>query len=88
MGWNEYAHLNSIARTCNPGSAFNCYWVMPFRKKCRITMTNINDADPNDTLTTKLTTHLTDVPDDAAYFHAQFRRTKVNDTSIIPLSMV
>ena len=24
------------------GSAFNCYWPMPFRKKCRITMENIN----------------------------------------------
>src|SRR5690349_3603776 len=41
-GWGSYAHLNSQAVTINPGSAFNCYWVMPFRKKCRITMTNIN----------------------------------------------
>ncbi len=41
MGWGEYAHLNSLAVTVNPGSAFNSYWVMPFRKKCRITMENI-----------------------------------------------
>ncbi|NLX67316.1 MAG: DUF2961 domain-containing protein, partial [Bacteroidales bacterium] len=40
MGWNEYAPLNSLPVTVNPGSAFNCYWVMPFRKKCKITMTN------------------------------------------------
>jgi hypothetical protein len=38
MGWGEYAHLNSLAVTVNPGSAFNSYWVMPFRKKCKVTI--------------------------------------------------
>jgi hypothetical protein len=41
MAFNEYAHLNSQAVTVNPGSAFNCYWKMPFRRKCRITVQNI-----------------------------------------------
>src|SRR6476660_2121399 len=45
MGWNQYAALNSLAVTVNPGSAFNCYWTMPFRKKCRITMENIDNED-------------------------------------------
>ena len=80
MGWNEYAHLNSMPVTVNPGSAFNCYWVMPFRKKCRITMTNINDVDAMN-LYYQIDYTLTEVPNDAAYFHAQFRRTKVNETS-------
>ncbi len=80
MGWNEYAHLNSMPVTVNPGSAFNCYWVMPFRKKCRITMTNINDVDAMN-LYYQIDYTLTEVPEDAAYFHAQFRRTKVNETS-------
>jgi hypothetical protein len=40
-GWGEFAHVNSLAVCVNPGSAYNCYWVMPFREKCRITMTNI-----------------------------------------------
>ena len=80
MGWNEYTHLNSMPVTVNPGSAFNCYWVMPFRKKCKITMTNINDADAMN-LYYQVDYTLTDVPEDAAYFHAQFRRTKVNETS-------
>jgi len=35
MGWNQYSPLVSSAICVNPGSAFNCYWVMPFRKKCR-----------------------------------------------------
>lgn len=80
MGWNEYAPLNSLAVCVNPGSAFNCYWTMPFRKKCRITMQNINDKDPM-TLYYQINYTLTDVPNDAAYFHAQYRRTNPNTTS-------
>src|SRR6186997_2707915 len=45
MGWNKYSPLNSLAVTVNPGSAFNCYWPMPFRKKCKITMENIDDNE-------------------------------------------
>ena len=33
MGWNEYSPLVSLPICVNPGSAFNCYWQMPFRKK-------------------------------------------------------
>jgi hypothetical protein len=46
-----------------PGSAFNCYWEMPFRKRCRITMTNI--ADEPMTLYYQINYTLTDVPEDA-----------------------
>lgn len=73
MGWNEYSPLVSAPVCVNPGSAFNSYWMMPFRKKCRITMENINDAEPM-TLYYQIDYTLTDVPADAGYFHAQFRR--------------
>ena len=43
--YNEYAQLSSLAVCVNPGSAFNCYWKMPFRKKARITLENINTAE-------------------------------------------
>jgi len=72
MGWGEYAHLNSLAVCVNPGRAFNSYWQMPFGKKCRITMENI-DVKPT-RLYYQVDYVLTDIPDDAAYFHAQFRR--------------
>ena len=42
-GWGRYAQLTSLAVCVNPGSAFNCYWQMPFRKRARITMENIDD---------------------------------------------
>ncbi len=72
MGWQQYAPLTSLAVTVNPGSAFNCYWTMPFRKKCRITMENI--AEESMILYYQIDYTVTDIPDDAAYFHAQFRR--------------
>ena len=72
MGWNQYAPLQSLAVCVNPGSAFNCYWPMPFRKKCKITMENIDDKDM--VLFYSIDYIETKIPDDAAYFHAQFRR--------------
>ncbi|HMO57224.1 MAG TPA: DUF2961 domain-containing protein [Roseiflexaceae bacterium] len=71
-GWGQYAQLSSLAVCVNPGSAFNCYWEMPFRKRCRITMTNI--ADKEMTLYYQINYTETEVPADLAYFHAQFRR--------------
>ncbi len=72
-GWNKYAQISSLAVCVNPGSAFNSYWEMPFKKSCKITITNIAD-DPM-ILYYQIDYTLTDVPDNAAYFHAQFRRT-------------
>lgn len=71
-GWNDFAQINSLAICVNPGSAFNCYWEMPFRKSCRMTMTNTSTEDM--TLYFQIDYILTDIPENAAYFHAQFRR--------------
>lgn len=72
QGWGVYAPVQSLAVVVNPGSAFNCYWPMPFHKKCRITMENLDDAEM--TLYYQIDYSLMPVPADAAYFHAQFRR--------------
>lgn len=72
MGWGQYAPLQSLAICVNPGSAFNCYWPMPFRKKCRITLENIDSKAM--TLYYQVDYLETEIPSDAAYFHAQFRR--------------
>ena len=80
MGWGAYAPISSLAICVNPGSAFNCYWTMPFRKSCRITMENTGDADQM-TLYYQIDYTLTDVPADAGYFHAQWRRQDPNVTS-------
>jgi hypothetical protein len=71
-GWGKHGQISSLAVAVNPGSAFNSYWTMPFRKSCRMTITNVGPKDV--TLYYQITYALTEVPDDAAYFHAQFRR--------------
>lgn len=71
-GWGKFAQVSSLPVCVNPGSGLNSYWVMPFRKSCRITMENLDEKEM--TLYYQVNYTLTDVPEDAAYFHAQFRR--------------
>jgi hypothetical protein len=71
-GWGEYAPVRSLAVCVNPANGFNCYWTMPFKKQCRITVTNIDEKDM--VLFYQINYTLMDVPDDITYFHAQFRR--------------
>ena len=71
-GWGTYAQLSSLAVCVNPGSAFNCYWSMPFARHCRMTLENRADKDVN--MYYQITYALTEVAPDQAYFHAQFRR--------------
>jgi D-arabinan exo alpha-(1,3)/(1,5)-arabinofuranosidase (non-reducing end) len=71
-GWGKFAQISSLAACVNPGSAFNSYWPMPFGKRCRITMENIN-TEPM-TLYYQINYSLGDVEPNAGYFHAQFRR--------------
>ena len=72
-GWGKYCQINSLPVCVNPGSAFNCYWTMPFRKKAKVTLENRNDKDM--VIYYQINYTLTAVPDSAAYFHAQFRRS-------------
>ncbi|HOV69504.1 MAG TPA: DUF2961 domain-containing protein, partial [Clostridia bacterium] len=81
FGWNNnindsaaaFPVLNSLPVMVAPNRGLNCFWEMPFRKRCRITMENIGPADQ--VCYYQINYTLTEVDDDAAYFHAQFRRT-------------
>lgn len=73
VGWGKYAKISSLAVCVNPGSGLNSYWPMPFRRRARITIENI-DSTPM-TLYYEVDYIRGSVPKDAAYFHAQFRRT-------------
>jgi hypothetical protein len=72
MGWGKYARISSLPICVNPASGFNSYWPMPFRHKARITMENLDEKPM--TLFYQIDYTLSDVPKDAAYYHAQFRR--------------
>jgi len=71
-GLVSIARINSLAVTVNPGSAFNCYWPMPFRKSARVTLENTDEKDM--VLYYQINYALAPVPRTAAYLHAQFRR--------------
>lgn len=77
----NFRPLSSLAVCVNPGSAFNCYWEMPFRRRCRITLENLQPAQVGApdlgaiTVYYQITYALTEVPEDCAYFHAQWRRS-------------
>jgi hypothetical protein len=73
--------IQSLAVCVNPRSGLNCYWQMPFRKKCKITMENIDDKRAR--IYYQIDYTLTDVPDDAAYFHAQFRKSSGDVHTIV-----
>ena len=84
VGWNKYVPINSASVCVNPGSAFNCYWTMPFRRRCRITLQNVNPTEQVRVYYAVDYT-LTSVPDDQAYFHAQFRRTRIDRDSLFTI---
>ncbi len=71
-GWGRFAQVSSLAVCVNPGSGLNSYWQMPFRKSFKVTLENI--AEDMFTIYYQIDYTLTEVPQDAAYLHAQFRR--------------
>ena len=71
-GWGRFVPVSSLAVCVNPGSAFNCYWTMPFHTHCKMTLEN--RADDDVVVYYQIDYSLNDVPEDFAYFHAQFRR--------------
>lgn len=73
VGHDKFARVNSQAVVVNPSNALNCYWPMPYRKHARITFTNERDEDL-ELLAYQVTYMETDVPENAGYLHAQWRR--------------
>ncbi len=65
--------VNSLPVAVNPNKGLNCFWEMPFQKRCRITLENRHPREAR-VCYYQINYTLTDVPDDCAYFHAQFRR--------------
>ncbi|GAB2572214.1 glycoside hydrolase family 172 protein [Gracilibacillus alcaliphilus] len=72
-GWNERCNVNSLPIAVNPAGGMNSYWEMPFRKSAKIAVENISkETFP---LYYQIDYSLTTIPNDVAYFHAQWRRS-------------
>ncbi len=72
-GWGRYVPVVSETVCVNPGKAFNCYWRMPFLRRCRITLENRWKMPA--TLFYQFDYTLRELPAEVLYFHAQFRRS-------------
>ena len=59
-----FKQMSSLAVCVNPRNGLNCYWTMPFKKSCRITVENL--ADDVFTLYYQVDYQLTEVPRTAA----------------------
>ncbi len=70
--YGEYKQISSLAVCVNPRRGFNSYFEMPFFKNFKITLENITKNDI--TVYYQIDYLLTELPANAGYFHAQFRR--------------
>ncbi|UTW46561.1 DUF2961 domain-containing protein [bacterium SCSIO 12696] len=73
-GLEDFAQVDSMPVTVNPGLAYNCFWEMPYKKSARITLEN-RDPLQKCVIFYQINYTETEVPDNCAYFHAQFRRS-------------
>jgi len=76
LGHGKYYSFHSIPFEIGNDRGYNCFFPMPFKKRCRITFEN----SPNHTLR-RLFYHINfkrvkELPDDTLYFHAQYRQAK------------
>jgi hypothetical protein len=72
-GWPGFAQVSSVPVAVNPNRGLNCFWPMPFRSGFTMTLENRHHEDL--ICYYQVNYDLTEITDDAAYFHAQFRRT-------------
>ena len=67
-------NVTSLPVAVNPVGGFNCYWPMPFRRRARIAIES-QHSEPIGGFFYQITYELGDVPNAAAYLHAQWRRS-------------
>ncbi len=73
QGWDEYCQVDALAVNVNPGSGFNCFWEMPFRRRLRMTLENTGETEI--VAFWQVDYELADVARERAYLHAAWRRS-------------
>jgi len=75
LNLNAYQVYQSEYLACSPGRSLNCYFAMPYRTSARFTVTNEGKQDVGAFYSNIDYMTLPDFPDDALYFHAQYRQS-------------
>ena len=68
----KYTVLNSAVMLVAPGRGYNCFFEMPYKKHCRITVENRSKKE--EWLYYMITGCHCDVPENIGYFHASYRQ--------------
>lgn len=81
LNLGDYFVYQSAFLNCSSVKALNCYFSMPYHQSARMTITNDGAKQVNSFYSNIDYQTVTSVPDDALYFHAQYRQATPNKAS-------
>src|SRR3954454_22741773 len=74
LNLNSYYNYESQYLACSPGKSLNSYFVMPYRRSARFTVTNEGKQEVGSFYSNIDYQTVPSLPEDALYFHAQYRQ--------------
>jgi hypothetical protein len=74
LNLNSYYNYQSQYLACSPGKSLNCYFAMPYKSAARLTVTNEGTQEVGSFYSNIDYMSVPRLPDDAMYFHAQYRQ--------------
>ena len=84
LNLGQYQIFESAYIACSPGKSLNCYFAMPFKRSARFTVTNEGKQDVGAFYSNIDYQLVPSLPDDALYFHAQYRQSAPNVAQHLP----
>ena len=84
LNLGDYVIFESQYLACSPGQSLNCYFAMPYRNGARLTVTNEGKRDVGAFYSNIDYLEADSIPEDALYFHAQYRQAAPNVAQNLP----
>src|SRR5437764_8369500 len=84
LNLGDYFLYQSVFLNCSSMQGLNCYFAMPFRRSARISVTNEGEKRVGSFYSNIDYQLMTAIPDDALYFHAQYRQAVPNEAVKFP----
>jgi len=82
LNLGDYFLYQSAFLNCSSIKALNCYFAMPFRRSAHITIANEGERPVNSFYSNIDYQTVPALPDDALYFHAQYRQATPNEAVV------
>ncbi len=84
LNLGDYVIFESQYIACSPGRSLNSYFAMPYRKGARFTVTNEGAGNVGAFYSNIDYLEADSIPDDAMYFHAQYRQAVPTTKEALP----